>query len=203
VKAVIVGLFSPYKRNDAEESASQPETAEQVATVGRPKKTVPTPSRKEAEAARRERVHPHLDPKQAKAREREATREARIKAMDSADAAPARILARDWVDSHWMASEFLMPVLLVTIVATLVGQQAWGTTDVGIRVMQIAMFVSYALLFATIIEISIHWRMYKKLLRQRYPAESSKGLLFYFSNRAISIRRLRQPRPVLRRGEKL
>ncbi|WP_169337871.1 DUF3043 domain-containing protein [Propionicicella superfundia] len=198
-----MGLFSPYKRNDAEVSTSESETVEEAAPSGRTKKATPTPSRKEAEAARRERVRPQLSPKQAKAREREAAREARIRSMDAADAAPGRTSARDWVDSHWMLSEFLMPVLLVTILITLVGQQVWGTGAVAVQVMQISMFVSYGLLFATVIEIWLHWRLFKRFLRERHPGESPKGLLFYFVNRAIAVRRLRQPRPVYKRGDKL
>lgn len=200
-----MGLFSPYQRKDKASADVEPLPDEAQPQTGRPKKTVPTPSRKEAEAARRQRVRPDLNSKQAKSRDREATREARIQAMETTDKQPGRTLARDFVDSRWTIAEFLMPMLLVTILLTLLGQQIWGTSQdsVAFQIMNVAMIVSYAMLLFTVIETVLNWRRFKMLLRSRFPKEPTKGLLFYFVNRCISVRMLRQPRPVMKRGDKL
>lgn len=199
-----MGLFSPYQRKEPA-TAPEPDVQVDQPPAGRPKKTVPTPTRREAEAARRERINPALNPKLAKARERESTRESRLKALEAKDKGSARVLARDFVDSRWTISEFLMPVLLVTILLTLVGQQIWGTGQgtFAYQIMNVAMLVSYGMLIVVVVEIWLNWRRFKKLLAERFPRESTKGLTFYFVNRCISFRALRQPKPTVKRGVKL
>ncbi len=196
-----MGLFNPYKRDEAA-PAPEPESPTPSATTGRGKKGAPTPTRKQAEAARKERARPQLTAKQVRAKERQASRDARLKAMGEVDAAPARSLARDFIDSRWTIAEFLMPMLLVTILITLIGQQIWGTSQTSFLVMQITIFAAYGMLALTVIEIIINWQRFKRRLRTKYPNETAKGLLFYFVNRSISVRRMRNPRPVVERGEK-
>ncbi len=197
-----MGLFSPYQRKDSTSQVSEPVSAPDSPAKGPAKKTIPTPTRKAAEQARRDRVHPQVTPKEAKARDRVATREARIQQMDQADKTPARSLARDYVDSRWSVGEWLMPMLLVTVVVALVAQQALGAATAA-SLMSVALILSYGTLAATALEIFLHWNRFKKLLRARLPRETSKGLLFYFSNRWISIRGLRQPKPLYKRGADL
>lgn len=194
-----MGLFNPYKRDEA--STPSTESTSSAAT-GRVKKDAPTPTRKQAEAARKQRVKPQLTARQARVRERQASRDARLKAMGDADAAPARSLARDFVDSRWTISEFLMPALLVTIVITLLGQQVWGTGQVAFTLMQVTVFAAYGLLAITVVEVIINWQRFKRRLREKYPKETPKGLLFYFLNRNITVRRMRNPRPVVDRGDR-
>jgi hypothetical protein len=199
-----VGLFSPYQRKDKTGEPAEPTPQPEAAQAGRTKKSVPTPTRKEAEEARRNRVNPRLNPREAKARDRQASREARAKAMAESDAAVGKILVRDYLDSRWTLGEFLMPMMIVTILVTILAQQVWGESNpvLASNVMTWAISATYALLIGTIVEIVLRWFDFKRLLRQKYPKESPKGLLFYFSNRAISIRGMRNPRPAVRRGEK-
>ena len=58
-------------------------------------------------------------------------------------------------------------------------------------------------LFMVLIAVDIFrmWRGFKKLAAQRIPKEPLKGLLYYGFNRSLSLRRLRVPRPVLKRGD--
>ena len=51
------------------------------------------------------------------------------------------------------------------------------------------------------IDITRMWRGFKKLAAERIPREPLKGLLYYGFNRSLSVRRLRVPRPVLKRGD--
>lgn len=198
-----MGLFSPYKRNEPVAAPPEPEAVE-PAPVGKgpAKKEAPTPTRREAEQARRDRVNPQLSPKEAKARDRKASREARIRAMEQSDKTPARSLARDFIDSSWGVGEWVMPLLLVTVVLALIAQ-SFVQPATAAALMSVALVLSYGVLMVTIVEIVLRWRQFKKLLQQRLPSEGSKGLLFYFVNRWISVRALRQPKPLYRRGEKL
>jgi hypothetical protein len=45
------------------------------------------------------------------------------------------------------------------------------------------------------------WRGYKRVLAERLPNSSTKGLLMYGVNRCIQIRRFRMPPPRIKRGE--
>jgi len=45
------------------------------------------------------------------------------------------------------------------------------------------------------------WRGFKKVLAERLPRVSPKGLLMYGMNRMIQIRRFRMPSPRIKRGD--
>ena len=78
----------------------------------------PTPSRKDAEAARKQQLKIPKDPKAAKAAARERDREARATAragmmagderyMPARDKGPARAFTRDFVDSRFSIAEIV------------------------------------------------------------------------------------------------
>jgi hypothetical protein len=46
------------------------------------------------------------------------------------------------------------------------------------------------------------WRGFKRVLAERLPNGSTKGLLLYGITRATQIRRFRMPPPRVKRGEK-
>ena len=76
------------------------------------KKNVPTPSRRDAEAARRQRVHPSLSPKEARRRDREANYATRQRDMARQEEQEGRVLMRNLIDSRFNPAEIAMPVLL-------------------------------------------------------------------------------------------
>lgn len=193
VESSPVGLFSPYKRTEAE-------TAEAPTTVttdsGKPvKKAVPTPTRREAEEARRQRVHPNLSPKQAKAKEREARMAQRENSMRAAENVPGRVLMRDWVDSRRGISGWAMPIIMGTLVLSLFA------TQFGALVTAIISYLTWAVLVVILGDLFVMWRGYKKLHAQRLPREPLKGLASYGVNRAINLRRLRMPAPRVKPGD--
>ena len=51
------------------------------------------------------------------------------------------------------------------------------------------------------IQLWFMWRSYKKLLAERVPNASKRGLLMYMINRAMMIRRFRRPAPRNNRGD--
>ena len=54
---------------------------------------------------------------------------------------------------------------------------------------------------AVFVDGYLMWRGFKKVLAERLPKESPKGLLMYGMTRSIQIRRFRMPPPRIKRGE--
>ncbi len=165
-------------------------------TRGPQPKTGPTPTRRQAEAARKERLNPSLSPKESRRLAQANAREQRVKAMSTAEAAPEKQLLRDHIDARFNLGEFLLPACLVILALTFLNsvfpQAVWVTTA-----------VMYVFILLVLFDCYVMWRGFRKLLDQRHPGASRKGLLFYGVNRTIQIRRLRLPRPRVKRGEKI
>jgi len=188
-----VGLFRPYQRNEA---AAEPSPTPGVTDPARPGgKDAPTPSRKDAERARRERLNPTLTPKEARARERAAKTSSRETGMRAAEAQPGKVLMRDWVDSRRGLAPFSMPVLMVMLMLSLV------TTALGTVVMAIISYATWIVLLLIVIDLYRMWLGYKKLHAARLPNEPLKGLLPYGINRSINLRRLRTPAARVKPGD--
>lgn len=213
-----MGLFRPYERSDKStrtrtstvpekvkntpdaNAATPMETQEPTSSpagkkvVRRGEKTGPTPTRKEAEAARMERLHPNLSKKERKKAEREARYKAQTEAWERVEKSPERTLLRDFVDTRWTLAEFMMPFMLIILAAMFVFMT-------NVEITTIIAFLLWGFFFATLINIWIMWRSFKKLLAERVPNAHTKGLLMYMMNRAIMIRRFRRPLPRIKRGD--
>ncbi len=187
-----MGLFRPYDpdaKNDA--STSDPPATEEP---GRPAgKGAPTPSRKQAESARRERINPVLTPKESRARERQARIKRQNRAVEDTEKRPERVLLRDHIDARWNFAEFLLPVMLVVLAVSFLASR-WPS------LVLYTTLATWGLLFGAIVDVTFMWQRYKKLLAQRYPGTSPKGLLMIAINRSMSIRRFRVPPPRIKRG---
>lgn len=153
-----------------------------------------TPSRRQAEAARMERLHPTLTPKQQRKADARARQEARMDAWERTENSPARQLVRDYVDTRWTVAEFMLPAMILVMAGVMItmGDPVLSST--------IAMGL-WVLLLITIINVWIMWRGFKKLLAERHPNEPTRGLLVYMFNRSLMIRRFRQPGPRVKRGD--
>lgn len=191
-----MGLFGNRKQDvDVPGVTEAPEPEPVAAPAGRQKKEGPTPSRRQAEEARRQRVNPVLSPKEAKRREAAARRTERAKAMDAVENRPERALLRDWVDARRSLGEYLLPSLVILLalqfLSTVVPDLQW-----------IAVVLMYAFIGIVIIDVVVMWRGYKKLLARKLPKASTKGLLMYGAMRTTQIRRFRTPAPAVERGHK-
>ncbi len=154
-----------------------------------------TPSRKEAEAARRERLNPTLSPREAKARDRQSRAADRRRAYEVYDTTPQRLLIRDVVDSRFNLGEIFMPLILVFLVLTLFPGM--------IQFLEWVMYLMWAFLATLFLDTYLMWRRFKQLAAERIPNAPKKGLLFYGFNRQLSFRRWRQPPPRVKRGESI
>ena len=159
------------------------------------RKPGPTPSRKEAEAARRQRVTQTYSKRESRAMASRSTRSDRMRAMAARDNTPEKALMRDYVDARFSIGEVLLPALVLILATSFLNTILPRAAVIGTVVM-------YAYVLAVLADLFFMWRGYKKVLAQRLPGTSSRGLLFYGANRAIQIRRFRIPPPRVKRGEK-
>jgi hypothetical protein len=167
----------------------------------------PTPKRSVAEAKRRQpiagssRTTAGPRTKEDKAKDRtnrasryEAMRRGEAWALNPRDRGPARALARDYVDSKRRVSEYYMYLLVVLLVAVFVRNK---TAQEFISPLVLVLIV------IIVIDASLIRRSLRKLMAERLPNESFKGLTAYATMRALQIRRFRVPVPRVHPGDKI
>jgi Flp pilus assembly protein TadB len=164
----------------------------------------PTPSRKEAEAARKKAMKTPMTRKEQMKREREARamiRERQQEALKSGDEkflplrdrGPVRRFTRDYIDRRRLVAEYLLPILILAFIVTTL-PPPWA----GIGLL---MWVGTTLL--TIVDEFFLIRRLKKELARRFPDESKKGITLYTLLRSTQLRRWRLPKPQIDRGAPL
>lgn len=166
-----------------------------------------TPTRKEAEAARKKQMKVPVTRKEQAKRERAAREELRLKQREALktgdekylparERGPVRRFCRDYVDRRWNFAEFLLPFLALVLIISMVGGDAqWGAT---------ATFVLYPfIIFGTVIDELILIRGLKKQLKKRFSPDDARGHTAYAVLRSTQLRRFRLPKPQVKRGEAL
>ena len=115
-------------------------------------------------------------------------------ALGPRDRGPAKKLARDYVDAHRRPMEFYMYALIILIIALFAGRSHSGLANY----MQLFLLVIIA-----IIAVDAYFlrRSIVKVVHERLPGESTRGLAFYAIMRALQLRRFRTPAPRLRPGD--
>ena len=189
-----------YRWKKTEET---PVVSEPVAPARPGAKNRPTPSRREAEAARRRPIVP-ADREAAKkeSRERERAERARYRegmyrgeewALGPRDRGRQRRFVRDVVDSRWNIGEFLLPVMIVALPLSLL-RYSWAYTA-GFAVL-------YGMMIVTVLDVVLLDRRIKKEIRARFGEEPARGTFWYVFSRSVQMRAGRIPRPqVTRKGE--
>jgi hypothetical protein len=169
------------------------------------KKGKPTPKRKDAESARKVSSLAPAHSKEEKARQKAATRAARLaqraaylrgdeNALPLRDRGPVRRFVRNYVDSRRSIGEFFLPIIaIVLVVALALPPEA---AIIGIVLMYTALFVS-------VIDGILLSRKIKREVIARFPSESFKGLGMYGWLRSTQMRRMRAPKPGVSTGEKI
>lgn len=176
-----------------------------LSTPEQPGKGRPTPTRKEAEAARKQSLRVPTDPKAARkaarrraAQERQESREALLAGdearLPARDRGPVRGFVRDFVDGRWAAAELFLPLALVVLVLGL------------FRVPELQGIVSLvwmvSVIFIIVDTTVVLTRMNRELARRWPDQQDRKGATFYGLARLMQLRRLRLPPPRVRRGGK-
>lgn len=165
----------------------------------------PTPSRKEAEAARRAQMKTPLTRKEKLQRERaareklrsarrEALRTGQGSALPPRDRGPVKALVRDVVDRRFNIAEYLLPVLVVILIFSVIGSSA---TTAG------AAFLWAFTIVGTVFDEILLVRAVRKALKEHLPEASHRGSITYAVLRSTQIRRFRLPNATIGRGEPL
>lgn len=195
-----------FGRKKADESTGS--TA--VSATSAPEETIPsdgrkgrpTPSRKQQEAARRRPLVP-ADRKAAKVESRQAERERRAVAqagmaagderyLGARDRGPQRRFARDWIDSRFNIGEFVLIFLVLMLFVLLLPNPA---------VTETLIWVMYGYMLLCVVDAFITTARMKSVMKRKF-GEFQPGTRWYAAMRTFTIRRIRLPKPQVRRGER-
>ena len=169
------------------------------------KKGRPTPSRREAEAARKARAKvPRTRKEQAAARRlartessgkmRQAMKTGDDRYLPARDQGPVRKFIRDYIDSSFWMLELMLPAMVVFLVFGYSGNAT------------LASYANLALPAMLLVVLFEGFRMRGKLrkeLTRRFPDDSQKGATMYAVMRALQVRFLRMPKPQVKVGQAL
>lgn len=163
----------------------------------------PTPSRKDAEAARKHALKVPTDPKEARkaararsADERAEQRAALVagdeRALPPRDAGPVKKYVRDYIDGRFAAAELFLPLAVIVLVFGFI-----PSSNVKTLVTMLWMIVTLMIIIDTTF---LTWRLNREL-KQRWPNPADrKGASLYGVMRVLQFRRLRLPPPAVKRG---
>jgi hypothetical protein len=186
-------------------SPDGPAEAKQPRSPAEAAKGRPTPKRSEAERSRRQPITgsrapaaPRTPEDKDKARAERARKYAAMKqgeswALNPRDRGPVRALARDYIDSKRRISEYYMYILILLLAV------------IFIRNKTVQTYVSplvLVLVLVIVIDAQFIRHSLRRLVSQRLPGESTRGLTMYSVMRALQIRRFRMPAPRVRPGDK-
>ncbi|MEO9324770.1 DUF3043 domain-containing protein [Nocardioides sp. C4-1] len=176
------------RRSKSEEPTATEVTLDKSGGKGRP-----TPTRKEAEAAARERNRVPRTRKEQMAAQRKVRGESSQKIrqgmkdgderyMLARDKGPVRRFIRDFVDARFGFAEVVVPLMLVALF---------------VPALVLPLFV---LLVVDLVILRIRVR---KQVRQRFPDEPMKGVTYYAVTRAMQMKFMRMPKAKRKIGEQL
>ncbi|HWL99234.1 MAG TPA: DUF3043 domain-containing protein [Nocardioidaceae bacterium] len=195
-------MFGRRTAKNSSEAETVDESLDRLGGKGRP-----TPKRSEAEKARKKRMTPPRDRKQASAMQRErmrAEREKRMQAMKTGDErylpardrGPVRHFVRDFVDSRRSAAEFLLPLLVVILALSFVPRDATWAVNATVTLWMLTIVLT------ALDSVFLTWRL-GRALRARFPDTSTRGAKFYGLLRSSQMRFLRMPKSQVKVGTKL
>jgi hypothetical protein len=164
----------------------------------------PTPKRSEAQSVRRSVANTPTSRKEASKRQRDERRaqlERQRQALATGDErylpardkGPVRKFARDFIDSRFNVAEFFLPMAVVILVLSMVRVGALQSIALLLWLVVIVLIV--------LDSISTAFRL-RKRLPERFPDQNRKGAVAYALMRSLQMRRLRLPKPQVKRGER-
>ena len=169
----------------------------------------PTPSRKEAEAARKKQMKVPMSRKEQAKRERAAREEIRVKQRDALkngderylparEQGPVRRFCRDYVDRRRNFAEYLLPFLVILLILFAIAGSISNTASAILTA-----FVYPFLILGTVLDEVIMVRGLRRELKARFGPDEAKGQTMYAVLRSTQLRRFRLPKVQVERGETL
>jgi hypothetical protein len=196
--------------DEGAQSLGATQTTEKARPAAETAKGRPTPKRSEAERGRRQGITgapsrsatsgragakaSSADQRADRLRRNEAMRRGEQWALPARDRGPVKQLARDYIDSRRRLSEYYMYLMIVLVVVLFIRQS-------GIQVYA----EPIALVLILLVALDAIYLRFKltKLVRERLPGESTRGLTMYAVFRALQIRRFRVPPPRVQVGDQV
>jgi hypothetical protein len=164
----------------------------------------PTPKRSEAQTQRRSVANTPTTRKDAAKRQREDRRQALDRQRQALaggderylpvrDKGPVRKFARDWVDSRFNVAEFFLPMAVVILVLSIVRVPT---------IQAVALWLWLVVIVLIVLDAIVSGFRLKKRLAERFPDQNRRGAVAYGLMRSLQMRRLRLPKPQVKRGER-
>ncbi|GGR59652.1 hypothetical protein J2S40_000965 [Nocardioides luteus] len=181
-----------------------PQVVEPESPVKEVGKGRPTPSRKEAEAARKARLKQPRTRKEINAanraqraeqgsKMREAMKTGDERYLPLRDRGPVKRFTRDWIDARFTFAEIVLPVLILALVVPYV----------SIELAMYSQLFTLVVMATVIVNLVVMRYLLRKELKRRFPDADLKGTTYYAIMRAIQIRPLRLPKPQVKIGAQL
>ncbi|MGX1130153.1 hypothetical protein RKD49_002343 [Streptomyces glaucescens] len=164
----------------------------------------PTPKRSAAQSQRRSVANTPTTRKEAAKRQREERRAALERQrqalaggderyLPARDKGPIRRFARDFVDSRFNIAEFFLPMAVVILVLSMIRVPA---------LQNIALLLWLVVIVLIVLDSIVTGVRLKKRLNERFPDDNKRGAVAYALMRSLQMRRLRLPKPQVKRGER-
>ncbi|MFI8099778.1 DUF3043 domain-containing protein [Streptomyces sp. NPDC101118] len=172
---------------DPQAPKGRPTPKRAVAQSQRKAVVASTGNRKEDAKRARERRRAELS------RQREALASGDERYLPARDKGPVRRFVRDYVDSRYSVAEMFLPLAVIILVLSMIRQPA---------IQNVALLLWLAVIALIIVDsIGLVFRL-RKALNQRFPDEPKRGAVPYGLMRTLQMRRLRLPKPQVKRGER-
>ncbi|OIV37545.1 hypothetical protein BIV57_10500 [Mangrovactinospora gilvigrisea] len=194
-----------FGRKEKDESGATATAAAEDSLRGpQDKKGRPTPKRSEAQANRARSAKVPKDRREAAKMQRERMRTERMKQREGMlrgdermlqprDRGPVRRFARDYVDARFAVAEFFLPFAVVILVLSMVPNIALKNISLLLWLVLIVLIV----LDSVRIKVGIG-----RALKEKFPDENHRGVGMYALMRTLQMRRMRLPKPQVKRGAK-
>jgi hypothetical protein len=166
----------------------------------------PTPKRNEAQTRRRTAVTTPTDRKAAAkqarearrsqlARQREALAGGDERYLPARDRGPVRRFARDWIDSRYRLAEYFLPLSVLILILAI-------TPNATVKSLSTLVWLAVMLLI--VVDGVFAGLRLRRDLAARFPEKEKerRGVVMYAMMRSLQPRRMRMPKPRVKRGEK-
>ena len=193
-------MFGIPKKSVDTPAVADPESNSVQSGKGRP-----TPSRKEAEAARKTTIRAQTNTKAGKKASREAGRIARARErqgmlagdpryLPARDQGPVRAFVRDFVDGRYTVAEYFIFMAVVVLLLGFINNPSIQ------QLVSVGFFLMATLI---VVDTSILIILLTRRAKKAFPEKSDRrGIILYALMRTLQYRRLRMPKPRVQRGRK-
>ena len=113
--------------------------------------------------------------------------------LPARDKGPVRRFVRDFVDSRFCIAEYFLPLAVIILILSVIQVQ---------NIQNISLLLWLGVIVLIVVDsIGLGFRL-KKQLAQRFPDTPKRGAVAYGLMRTLQMRRLRLPKPQVKRGER-